>query len=470
MSARPSSLSIRLLVTTSVLLFAAFALTTVSLDTIFRQMSENAIRDILEVQVLALIGVAEPGDDGRLILPQQLPEPRLASLGSGLYAEIVDPVGNRVWRSPSAVGIGLASGLHVDSGERVFERRLLADGTEVLVLGVGITWELVGDVTYGFNVFVAEDLVAYDRQLEAFRRQLMLWFGVVVAGLLIVIAALLRWGLGPLRRMAREIAAIENGNVEFLSEDYPRELAGVAQNMNTLVKSERQRISRFRTTMDDLAHSLKTPLAVLRSELSGPDPEAETLRAQVARMQGVVDYQLRRAAATGPRSLAPAPVRLAPVVRDIASSLRKIHQAKDVECVLHDDAGLSYAAEQGDLYELFGNLMDNAWKWCRSAVTVSVAECKNDSGATVLTLTVADDGPGIPAQDAEEMLSRGARGSGGKDTDLRGDIPGQGIGLAVVAELVELYGGLIEIGSSGTGGASVSVELPVRRTTAIRAS
>ncbi len=465
MAARPSSLSVRLLVTTTLLLIAAFALLTGLLDALFRQMSENAIRDILEVQALALISIAEPGADGRLILPQQLPEPRLASLGSGLYAEIVDPVGKRVWRSPSAVGIGLATGMQVPSGEHIFERHTLADGSDAFVLGIGITWELIGDVSYGFQVFVGEDLVAYDRQLAMYRRQLMLWFGIVAVGLLIVIAGLLRRGLAPLRRMADEIMAIENGNVEFLSENYPRELIGVARNMNTLVKSERQRISRFRTTMDDLAHSLKTPLAVLRMELSGADPDAETLRNQVARMQGVVDYQLRRAAATGPRSLAPESVRLGPVARDIASSLRKIYQDKDVQFELQDAEGVSYAAEQGDLYELLGNLMDNAWKWCRAAVTVSIAcRQKDESGAMLVVLTVEDDGPGIPAGDVNEVLSRGARG------DKRGDVPGQGIGLAVVAELVDLYNGILQIGSSGTGGASVTIELPVRRTTMTRSS
>ncbi len=465
MGTRPSSLSVRLLVTTTLLLIAAFALTIVLLDAIFRQLSENAIRDILEVQVLALIGVAEPGDDGRLILPQQLTDPRLANLGSGLYAEIVDPIGNRVWRSPSAIGSGLATGMSVPSGERVFERRTLADGTDVFVLGIGITWELVGDVTYGFQVFVAEDLTAYDRQLATYRQQVVLWFGIIAAGLLIVIAGLLRWALGPLRRMADEITAIENGNLDFLSEDFPRELVGVARNMNTLVKSERQRIGRFRTTMDDLAHSLKTPLAVLRTELSGADPDAETLRDQVARMQGVVDYQLRRAAATGPRSLAPVPIRLAPIATDIASSLRKIHQEKVVRFELRDQGGVSYAAEQGDLYELFGNLMDNAWKWCRAAVTVSI-EQRQDSNAdtAVIELLVEDDGPGIPAQDVDAVLSRGMR------SDRRGDVPGQGIGLAVVAELVELYGGTLRIERSTYGGACVGIELPVSAKTTARTS
>lgn len=462
MARRPSSLSVRLLVTTTLLLVATFALLTGLLDTLFRQMSENAIHDILHVQALALISVAEPGDDGLLVLPRQLPEPRLVSPGSGLYAEILDSQGKRIWRSPSAVGIELAGDIRVGSGQHIFQRRTLADGSDAFVLGIGIIWEFVDDVSYGFQVFVGEDLAAYDRQLATYRQQLMLWFGVVVIGLLIVIAGLLRRGLRPLRRMADEITAIENGTVDLLSEDYPRELIGVARNMNMLVRSERQRINRFRTTMDDLAHSLKTPLAVLRMELSGADPDVETLRSQVARMQGVVDYQLRRAAATGPRSLAPEAVRLGPLVREIASSLRKIHQDKSVRFELLDADAISYAAEQGDLYELLGNLMDNAWKWCRAAVTVSIgARNDDDSGAPVVVLAVEDDGPGIAAADAEAVLSRGER---------RGDVPGQGIGLAVVAELVELYGGILRIESSGMGGARVTIELPVRRRITPRAS
>ena len=106
--------------------------------------------------------------------------------------------------------------------------------------------------------------------------------------------------------MDNDLPAIEDGRIEELGENYPRELSGVAENMNALIKSERQRIMRFRTTMADLAHSLKTPLAVLRTELERADPEAQMLRDQVSRMQGVVDYRLRRAAATGPRTLAPA--------------------------------------------------------------------------------------------------------------------------------------------------------------------
>jgi two-component system sensor histidine kinase PhoQ len=457
MPARSRSLSTRLLVTMTILLLTAFTLTIFLLDEIFQRTSRNAIHDLLEVQVFALIGLAEADSEDHLSLPTQLPDARLSSLGSGLYAEIVDQQGGRIWRSPSAIGMGLADRLSVGPGERLYERRILADGTEVLVLGMGITWELVGDVTYGFQVYVGEDLAGYSRQLARFRQQLMGWFGVVMLSLLFGIGLLLRWGLTPLRRMANEISAIENGRVAELGEDYPRELSGVATNMNRLIKSERQRIMRFRTTMDDLAHSLKTPIAVLRTELERHDPDRQTLRDQVSRMQGVVDYRLRRAAATGPRTLAPPAIAIAPICREIASSLRKIYRAKDVQCDMHIPDGASYAAEPGDLYEMIGNLLDNAWKWCAGHVvlTVNCSALSANTGQSEFVLTIGDDGAGVSGDQAATILNRGDRG------DQRGDVPGQGIGLAVVAEIVELYGGVITVERSPAGGAEFELRLPL---------
>ena len=283
------------------------------------------------------------------------------------------------------------------------------------------------------------------------------WFGVVMLALLLCIGLLLRWGLAPLRRMANEISAIEGGRVAELGEDYPRELAGVATNMNRLIKFERQRIMRFRTTMDDLAHSLKTPLAVLRTEMERNDPDHETLRDQVSRMQGVVDYRLRRAAATGPRTLAPLPIAIAPICREIASSLRKIYREKDVHCDMNIPDGASYAAEQGDLYEMIGNLLDNAWKWCAGHVVLTVDSNASGSGPgrSEFVLTVSDDGPGVSDDQAARILNRGERGN------ERGDVPGQGIGLAVVAEIVELYGGAMTVDRSTSGGAEFELRLPV---------
>lgn len=449
--ARRTSLSTSLLVITAVMLVAAFGITIAVLDVVFRRSAEAALTDQLEVQVLALIGAAEADDSGNLSVPKRLLEPRLRNPGSGLYSEILDASGLPLWRSPSAVGLELALGATLKAGERAVSRHLLPDGSELLLFGLGINWELGATATPAFQVFAAADLAGYEAQLDRFRQQLLAWFSGVMFALLAALWLSMRFALRPLRRMSAEIAAIEAGGQEAFSADYPQELEGVTRGLNTLLGSERQRMERYRTTMDDLAHSLKTPLAVVRTELTGERPDAATLRAQIDRMQSVVDYQLRRAAVSGPRSLATRAVQLAPPLEDIVSSLRKIHRDKAVSCELQVPDGASYPAEQGDLYEIFGNLLDNAWKWCAGRIVVTVET--HDSGA--LLITVADDGPGIPEDQAGLVLGRGIR------ADQRGDVPGQGIGLAVVREIVGLYRGSLKISRSTLGGAEVQLCLPV---------
>jgi two-component system sensor histidine kinase PhoQ len=448
MSGRPGSLSTRLLVITAVMLVAAFGGTIAVLDIVFRRSAEQALADQLETQVSALIGAVEPDDAGNLTIPDRLLEPRLANPGSGLYAEILDAAGLPLWRSPSAVGLELATGATLNAGQRTLRRRTLADGTQALLLGVAINWELGPAATPAFQVFTAADLAASERQLGQFRRQLLGWFSAVMFVLLAALWLAIRFGLQPLRRMSSEISEIERGGREALSEQYPRELEGVGRGLNTLLRSERQRMERYRTTMDDLAHSLKTPLAVLRNEVGAGHPDRHLLGAQVDRMQSVIDYQLKRAAATGPRSLAARRVALQPVLSELVASLRKIHSDRKVACELQVPAGASYPAEQGDLYEILGNLLDNAWKWSSSRIVVKVEE------GDALSVTVADDGPGIPDDQTEAVLDRGIR------ADQRGDVPGQGIGLAVVREIVGLYGGSLRLGRSALGGAEIVVSLP----------
>ncbi len=445
-----SSLSTRLLVVSAVMLVAAFAITIVVLDLVFRRSAEAALADQLEVQVLALIGAAEPDDAGNLSVPKRLLETRLRNPGSGLYSEILDASGLPLWRSPSAVGLELAPGATLKAGERRVSRRLLPDGSEVLLFGLGINWELGPDATPAFQVFAAADLAGYEAQLERFRTQLLGWFAGVMFVLLAALWLAIRFALRPLRRMSAEITAIEAGRQEAFGAGYPRELAGVTRSLNTLLVAERQRMTRYRTTMDDLAHSLKTPLAVVRTELGAGQPDTATLRAQIERMQSVVDYQLRRAAASGPRSLVARPVVLLPLLEDIVSSLRKIHRDKPVSCELQIPDGVSYPAEQGDLYEIFGNLLDNAWKWCAGRIVVTVSGGDDD----MLMISVADDGPGIPDEQAGSVLGRGIR------ADQRGDVPGQGIGLAVVCEIVGLYRGTVAISRSTLGGAEIRLTVP----------
>lgn len=451
MTSRRGSLSRRLLIITAVMLVAAFGITIAVLDLVFQRSADEALIDQLDTQVTALIGGVEPDEVGNLTVPQRLLDPRLGNPGSGLYAEILDAAGLPLWRSPSAVGLDLASGTTLNAGQRTLLRESLADGTRALMLGVAINWELGPSATPAFQVFVAADLAASNRQLMQFRRQLFGWFSGVMLVLLFALWLAIRFGLQPLRRMSAEIAAIEKGGREALSDEYPRELEGVGRGFNVLLRSERQRMERYRTTMDDLAHSLKTPLAVLRTEISASTPDRALITGQVDRMQGVIDYQLKRAAVMGPRSVAAQPVAVLPVLQELVTSLRKIHRDRAVDCTLNVSGDAGYPAELGDLYEILGNLLDNAWKWCRSRIVVTVEAGEAGDG---LLVRVEDDGPGIPDDQREAVLHRGIR------ADQRGDVPGQGIGLAVVREIVGLYHGELHIDRAAAGGASITVRLP----------
>lgn len=456
MAVRSGSLVRRLLVTTALILVTAFAGTIALLEYIFRESVADAIVEQLATQVYGLIGAAEPDEAGNLTVPRRLLEPRLRNPGSGLYAEILDGDGLPLWRSPSAVGVELGTGRVLKAGERSAFRRRLSDGAEVQVLGVGISWELSPSALPAFQVYAAADLAAYGAEVRAFRRQLLGWFSGVMLVLLVALGFALQRGLVPVQRLAAEIRAVEAGEREVLGEGYPIELGGVTRGLNALLLGERQRMARYRTTMDDLAHSLKTPLAVVGAELDGGRPDQGVVREQVARMQGVVDYQLRRAAASGPRSLAARPVPLRPVATEVGAGLAKIHRDKAVTFDITVAPDLRYPAEVGDLYEILGNLLDNAWKWCRSRVALTaIVEFHADGRPRELVLAVGDDGPGVAPEEAAAVLARGRR------SDPRGDVPGQGIGLAVVNEIVGLYGGRIVVGRSPLGGAAIEVRLPV---------
>jgi two-component system sensor histidine kinase PhoQ len=249
--------------------------------------------------------------------------------------------------------------------------------------------------------------------------------------------------------VAREIEEIETGEREALAGDYPRELEGLTGNLNALIRSGRARLQRYRDSLSDLAHSLKTPLAVLRSSTGEvPEQTREVIREQVDRMDQTIEYQLQRAATSGRSALA-TPVEVAPVAERIGRTLNKVYADKSLSLALEVGDEAVFVGDPGDLTELIGNLMDNACKWARRAVRLRVRNTDDeDPSRSRLVIEVEDDGPGIAEGQRAKVLERGVRADS--------LVPGQGIGLAVVREMVEeVYGGQVEITDSELGGALV---------------
>ena len=454
MAARAPSLVLRLVIalaTVSVLLTGVAA---VALDALYRGLAFEARREVLDAQVIALIATAELGDSGALA-PTAIAEPRLASPGSGLIAEIRDGAGGRTWRSPSMAGAGARLEARPAAGQRIYEPLTLPDGSRFIALSLGVRWETGGSppATYVFSA--AESLEPYYAELARVRAWLAA--GAVVMMLLLVVGLTmaLRAGLRPLARLERQIREMEEGRRELLDPDWPRELAGVTSNLNALVEGERGRLARYRSTLGNLAHSLKTPLAALKALLEAPGPpDRASLAQQADRMQDIVEHQLRRAVLSGAgATLAALPV--AKALGELQAALVKVYHDRRVGWTVDVDPELTYPMDRGDFMELAGSLLDNACKYGRGQVSVRArARHEPQWRRPGLELIVEDDGPGIAAGERARVLGRGER------ADQRR--PGQGIGLAVVQEIAAAHGGSVEIGASGQGGARVAVLLPGR--------
>lgn len=447
-----SSLSARLLVSVSVLLLFFFGVTIVVLDSAFRHAGEQARQDILDGQLMSLLAAAEPGEQGVLEMPPDMPEPRFSNIGSGLYAEIRGAQGVMVWRSRSALGLEIPAGVTPQGGDQFFAEEFLADGTPLLTYSIAVNWEFPDGELRPFVFKVAESLDSFNAQLANFRRQLFGWFAAVALIMLLSISILMGRLLRPLRQVEAEIKDIEDGSRATLSDSYPTELQGVARNMNLLVSNERARSDRYRVTLDNLAHSLKTPLAAIRAllaERSKPEFE-ERANEQIDRMDEIVRYQLRKPAASGAESPVKTRVNIAAELKKLVAGLQKVHHTKAPAIDLTVDPQASMRGDSGDFLELAGNLVDNACKWCAARVRVTVAVADKSSGG--MRLTVADDGPGIPADATEALLQRGTR--------LDESTPGHGIGLAIVKDIAHSYGGELTIAESDLGGAEITVTIP----------
>lgn len=453
------SLSRRLLVSVAVPLALFFGVMMLVLDTGFRTLSERQLHALLDSQIVTLIAAAEPAPTGGYDAPLNGLDARLASPDSGLYAQIRS--NNHVWRSPSTAGVPIDFGPPVAQGDREFSYALVGH-TRVAIESRGLSF--ADDPTqpgHALTFSVAVSLTPYEEQLWIFRSRMLGWFTGLMVLLLVSLAALLRRVLAPLRRLEREIHEVEEGRSDVLGSGYPRELSGVARHLNALLVGERKRVARYRDTLGNLAHGLKTPLSVMRSALSGdpqsetPAPLAATIGGEIDRMTGIIEHQLKRAASGG-ALLGQAPVAVAPVAADLRAALLKVYSRKDLSIELAIQEGSHFIGDRGDFVELLGNLMDNACKWCRERVRVSVTvEERRVASGDSLALAVEDDGPGIAEENRAKVLERGVR------TDEK--VPGHGLGLAMVHDTVDLYGGRLLVDASPLGGARFSLALPGKR-------
>jgi len=460
--ARPLSLQARSLAAAGCVLAAFLGLAFLALDRAFFDAAQSALRERLQGYMYAYLAGADTSRAGALIPPEVGPDPRFDQPGpSGLYAGIVSAkiVGTTgtTWRSPSASGRELPFDQDLPRGPPRFSGPVPTPVGALYILSQGLDWTAGGKNDLHLTLYVAEDSQALQRQVDIYRRTLLTWLGVLGIALLVLLLVVLRWSLAPLRRVAADLARVERGGQERLGGHYPIELAGLTSSLDSFIEAERERLKRYRNTLSDLAHSLKTPLAVMRSQLeSGEGGESLrwTVLEQVGRMDEIVAYQLSRAATSGHQTFA-TPLQIEPYAEEIVRSLEKVYAGKSVLCEFEIDPAARFHGDQGDLMELLGNLLENAFKWARRSVLFHAHALPDAGRRAGFEFSVEDDGPGVPEDRVEHLLQRGVRG------DER--VQGHGIGLAIVQDIVRAYRGELSVGRSPTlGGARFVVRFPPR--------
>ena len=340
------SLTRRMILSASLVLAVFLVMTALALDRAFYDSARSARQERLLGQVYLLIAAAEVDAQGQLSLPDSLSESRFALPGSGLYAAIFEQNGALVWRSPSAVGMRTGAPLPIPAALAPGEKRFKVS-PDYFVQSLGVKWA-VARQHYAFTFSVSEDRTEFNVQIRRYRQSLWGWLAALALLLLLAQAAVLRWGLRPLHSLAGELNAIESGRQENLQGTYPQEIQRLTDNLNSLLQHEREQRLRYRNALADLAHSLKTPLAVMRGALSDSAQLSATVEEQVARMDTIVAYQLQRAVMEMRQRVA-TPAQILPLAEKIIAALRKVHRDKVVQVEIAVDQTLYLAMDEGRL-------------------------------------------------------------------------------------------------------------------------
>jgi two-component system sensor histidine kinase PhoQ len=431
---------------TVVLLFVA--VTAVVLDRGFEKGLIARLKIQLEVQTHSLLGAAEELSPGNLFLPEAFQDDSLNQLSSGRYARVLNVNGEEVWKSLSAVGLNWPLSPPLLSGEVLFYKTYI-DSKPVFARDFGVTWESSDpakeDSFYTFQV--AESRDGIDAAVNEFRQQLYMWLGLLGLALLIIQFLILQFGLGPLKKIEAELQLVELGQLSKLDEDHPQEIRALANRINLLLLFEENQRRRYRDSLGDLAHSLKTPLALMTSineEQQNSSTESE-ISEQIARVNKTISYYLNRAMVIGAGSVL-TPIQVAPIVVQILQAMEKVYFDKKVNCKTYSNEYCQFFGNEGDLMELLGNLIDNAYKYCQQQVIIRLEQ--NHSG---FQISIENDGADIKSSSREDVMKRGAR------LDEKGLAKGQGIGLSVVMDIVRAYDATLEIDTSTLGGARFRV-------------
>ncbi len=345
-----TALKTRVLLTSSVALIAALSLIGLIMHQAFKEKTLQLVDERLEGYLFAMISYIDY-DKNQLVMPDTFPTPRMEQPGSGIYAQIL--IRDFVWETPSALGQELPPIIALPVNQRIFSTRIKAEGERYFRISQGFAIETESEVIRA-TLAITENAGPFYQELASFQESLLTWLLAISGGLLIVQWMIMFWATQPLKRLMHDLGRLEQGDEQIFSEDYPLELRGLTASLNRLLENERSHLARQRRTLGDLAHSLKTPLAVVHSELDNITVDKSIIAQQISIMDEIVAYQLKRAAVAGHRTFVRG-IPVIDVVDKIVDSLQKVYRNRNVRVHSEVAPGAEFFGEQGDLMELLGN-------------------------------------------------------------------------------------------------------------------
>lgn len=422
------------------------------ITTLYRQASERGFDSLLSAHLFNLIGSIGISDSGALTGSPDLGDLRFSEPNSGWYWSV----------EPASEGVH--GDLHSSSMTRTipspdvadvpfnanFQRSYAAQGINGEELVVFESEFVLDAKNRAARFRVMGNKTELEQEIGTFQRRLLTYLGLFGIGMIAINAIAILFGLQPLRRVRNALAMVREGTAQRLDGRFPAEIEPLANETNALIENNKRIVERSRTQVGNLAHSLKTPLAVLLNEgraLGGA--KGQLIAEQAASMQKQIDHYLQRARVAAQRDSVVYRTPVAPLVQRMVRVLQKLNPRTSLSLSL-PATEIVFAGEREDLEELLGNLLENAVKWARSAVAISVVPFAGKD-ESLFEISIEDDGPGIPEDKAREALKRGRR--------LDETKPGTGLGLAIVADLVNEYGGVLALERSGMGGLKATVRL-----------
>ena len=458
---RSNSLTARVLLLASAWSALALVVIAVVISTLYRQGVERSFTDLLRAQLYNVINSITVSNENTLAGSPQLGDLRFSQPDTGWYW-VVEPLGNFQTAPLVSSSLGVSTLpvpgiLDVPFDNRYERYYVVTDGagnrvqvaeTEVVLDGEGraARFRVTG------NLNVVED------DVRDFSNSLYLALAVFGVGSLVVNGLAILYSLRPLDHARVALGKIRGGDAERLEGEFPREIQPLATEINALIESNRRLVERARMQVGNLAHSLKTPIAVLLNEARTMDSQhGDLVRGQVDAMQAQVQSYLSRARIAAQRGSILARAEAEPALERLVRVMRRLNPEKSFELNMQQP-GMVLAMEQQDLEEAVGNLLENAARFAQARVVVTVMPGTHSSSdpdvtrRSWVTLLVEDDGPGLEPEQITEAMKRGRR--------LDESRPGTGLGLSIVSEVVSEYHGTFAMQRSPLGGLKAELLLP----------